>query len=139
MKTTPLSRIAAGLLFAALLTPAWIQAQSPAFTGHYPVGAEGIKSGSLPPPGFYIRDYNIFYTADRYPGGPPDFKVNAYVNGFRAIWISDFTILGGFYGADILVPFGYSKVEVGSLPRRRLQPGRHPCGADHIVLAPKAV
>ena len=42
----------------------WASAQ-PNFTGHYPAGVEGIKGGSLPPPGFYARDYNVFYYADR--------------------------------------------------------------------------
>lgn len=120
MKTTrtQLIRTAGALLLGAWLTiPTLLQAQAPppSFTGHYPAGAEGIKAGSLPPPGFYVRDYNIFYFADRLPGGPSDFEVFAYVNGFRAIWISNFKILGGFYGADVLVPFGYSKVKAPSV------------------------
>ena len=28
-------------------------------TGHYVAGVEGIKASTLPPPGFYLRDYNI--------------------------------------------------------------------------------
>lgn len=96
-----------------ILLPILAQAQLPPpnFTGHYPAGVEGIKGGSLPPPGFYFRDYNLFYHSDhlRVKGTPPglDYEVTAYVNAPRAIWISDYKILGGFYGADVLLPIGY--------------------------------
>lgn len=105
-----------GLVAAAFieLTHGVAVQAAPAFTGHYPAGAEGIKAGSLPPPGIYVRDYNIFYYADRYPGGPKDFEVFAYVNAPRVIWISDFKILGGSYGADVLLPLGYTDLEVGA-------------------------
>jgi hypothetical protein len=96
-----------GLILAvcALALPQLGRAQP--FGGHYPAGAEGIKAGSLPPPGIYLRDYNFVYTANRFNGGPPDFDITAYLNAIRPIWITDYKILGGYYGADILVPFGY--------------------------------
>lgn len=83
-------------------------AQSPSFGGHYPIGVEGIKGGSLPPPGFYIRDYNLFYFADRLnnPDGDEigDLDLFAYAQAFRPVWITDFKLLGGYYGMDFLVP-----------------------------------
>jgi len=94
---------------AVVLTlPAIVQAQN-----HYPAGAEGIKAATLPPPGVYFRDYNFVYWADEFPGGPPDFDVFAYVNAPRVIWMTDVKILGANYGMDVIVPFGYTKLEVG--------------------------
>lgn len=79
---------------------------------HYPAGAEGIKGASLPPPGTYLRDYNLFYTADRLPDAPFDFDVFAYVNAPRLIWMTDQKILGATYGMDIILPFGYQCVKI---------------------------
>ena len=30
-------------------------------TGHYVCGVEGIKLGTVAPPGFYYKVYNVFY------------------------------------------------------------------------------
>ena len=90
--------------------PGLLQAQPsqvPIVAAHYPAGAEGIKGGSLPPPGVYFRDYNFFYTADRFKDGPPDFSIFAYINAPRVIWMTNWKILGADYGMDLIVPFGY--------------------------------
>lgn len=102
------SALAIGVMALATVTSAQT-------TGHYPAGAEGLKGASLPPPGVYLRDYNFFYFADRAPrtGAPNDFCAFLYANAPRLIWISDFKILGGYYGADIIVPFYYGKVRAG--------------------------
>jgi len=80
---------------------------------HYPNGVEGIKGATLPPPGIYLRDYNYFYTADTFDAGPPGFELFAYVQAPRLIWISPFEVLGGYYGADVLVPLVYQDVKFG--------------------------
>lgn len=86
--------------------------QAASFSGHYPAGVEGIKGGSLPPPGMYLRDYNLFYYAERFPDiGPPDFKVFTYVQAPRLVWITDKKVLGGYYGMDALFPFYYADVD----------------------------
>jgi hypothetical protein len=85
--------------------------QAASFSGHYPAGVEGIKGGSLPPPGLYLRDYNLFYFADRFPEGPPEPQVFAYVQAPRLIWITDKKILGGYFGMDALFPLYYGSVE----------------------------
>ena len=36
---------------------------------HYPSGVEGIDAASVPPPGFYIRNYSFFYTASKLADG----------------------------------------------------------------------
>lgn len=102
-----LHRLLLGTWLAALVS----SVPAATMSGHYPSGAEGIKGASLPPPGFYLRDYNLFYYADRFPGGPPGFEAFAYINGPRAIYMTDFKILGATYGLDLLVPFYYGDVK----------------------------
>ena len=100
-------KIFAGLTLAAsVLLPGALQAQ-PIIAAHYPAGAEGLKGASLPPPGIYFRDYNFFYYSDKYKDGPPDLNLFAYINAPRLIWMTDLNILGGTYGMDVIVPFGY--------------------------------
>lgn len=105
------ARFTSVLCLAGLLTlPAHVQAQ------HYPTGAEGIKGASLPPPGVYLRDYNIFYHADTLDRAtPPGFQVLAYVQAPRLIWMTDQKILGATYGMDIIVPFGFQEIRVGGV------------------------
>lgn len=89
-----------------------LPAQAGSFSGHYPAGVEGIKGGSLPPPGLYLRDYNLFYTADEFPDiGPPGFEAFVYVQAPRLVWITELEILGGYYGMDALFPFYYAEVD----------------------------
>jgi hypothetical protein len=99
------------LLAASVLAlAAGANAQQPT-SGHYPAGAEGIKGASLPPPGFYLRDYNFVYWADRNKdNGPANFDLIAYINAPRLIWMTDYKILGANYGMDLIVPFYYSDV-----------------------------
>jgi hypothetical protein len=95
--TTPLV-LAAGLLAFS------------ASAQHYVAGLEGIKAATLPPPGLYFRDYNLFY----YAGDPNLFplkEVFSYVNEPRLIWMTGQKILGADYGMDLIVPFGYAKIE----------------------------
>jgi hypothetical protein len=107
------------ILIAVVLMAATGLIQAQSFTGHYKPGVEGIKAATLPPPGLYFRDYNYFYFASDYPGGPPDFSVFAYAQLARPIWISGYKLLGGYYGADILFPFAYQDVEVGDFTDSR--------------------
>ena len=96
--------------------PCLIQAQP---TAHYPPGIHGIMAATLPPPGFYARDYNLFYTADRLNNsagnrtGPANFEAFTYANILRPIWITDVRILGAYLGTDIVVPFVYRQLTSG--------------------------
>jgi hypothetical protein len=98
------------------LLPGLIQAQPAA---HYTPGIEGIKGASLPPPGFYVRDYNVAYYATRLNDasgnstGPSNFKTFAYVNVPRVIWITDTKFLGGYVGVDALLPLAYQNLNYG--------------------------
>lgn len=103
MKST-LNRLLAG---AGLLALSGLSHAQPIVAAHYPAGSEGIKGSTLPPPGLYLRDYNLFYNADRFEDGPPNFDIFAYVNAPRLIWMTDRKILGADYGMDVIIPFGY--------------------------------
>ena len=81
------------------------------FPGHYPPGVEGIKGPSLPPPGIYLRDYNLFYTANDYPGsGLNDFEALVYVNAPRLIYMTAKRIPGANCAITFSVPFAYTAV-----------------------------
>lgn len=97
------------LFVAAVGLATQLHAQLPVGS-HYPVGAEGIKGASLPPPGIYLRDYNFFYTATKVDGAPVDIDIFAYVQAPRLIWMTEQTILGANYGMDVIVPFAYKNV-----------------------------
>ena len=89
--------------------------------GHYVNGVEGIKCGSLPPPGWYFRSYNLWYHADHLKnndghdvssptGVTPGLTLDVVASVERLIWISPYKILGGYYGADIVIPVLYQHV-----------------------------
>jgi len=103
------SWIACIVLFCGLLTgTGFVQAQT---QSHYPAGVEGIKGSSLPPPGFYIRDYNYMYFTNSFPDGPPSFDLFVNVQAPRLIWITGEKILGGYYGMDVIVPLVYQNLD----------------------------
>ncbi len=77
---------------------------------HYPAGMEGLNGANLPPPGFYLRDYNYFYYADKVDGLPLKMDIYAYVQAPRLVWITDWKILGANYGCDVIVPFAYQNI-----------------------------
>jgi len=106
-------------LGAALLAlPQLIHAQP---TAHYVPGTEGLKAASLPPPGIYLRDYNVFYYSDRLndsqgnsiPGTDP--KAFIYANVPRLLWITDMVLFGGSIGFDALLPLQYTDLEVNTV------------------------
>jgi hypothetical protein len=107
--------ILVGGLLAVL--PGLVSAQPSA---HYVPGVEGIKGSSLPPPGVYLRDYNVFYFADRVNDAngdeisAADPKAFIYANVPRLLWITDVKVLGGFLGVDALLPFQYTELEVNT-------------------------
>jgi hypothetical protein len=110
------TRITLGLLAAGLVSlPALLRAQP---TAHYVPGVEGIKAATLPPPGIYLRDYNVGYYADRLnlPDGHEntavDPKAVIYANVPRLIWITDAQVLGGNLGVDALLPLQYTDLDI---------------------------
>lgn len=115
---------------AALALPFALCAQP---TAHYVPGVEGIKAASLPPPGVYLRDYNVFYFADQANDsngdkiGAVDVDAFIYANVPRLVWITDKQVLGGFLGVDALLPLQYTSIEmhtpIGDFDDDRFGPG----------------
>jgi hypothetical protein len=103
----------AGLLALTTL----VQAQP---TAHYVPGIEGIKGASLPPPGVYLRDYNVAYFSDRLNDSrgrenkPADAEAFIYANVPRVLWIMEHTFLGGYVGVDALLPLQYTSLEANT-------------------------
>ncbi len=123
-----------------LVLPTWLHAAAappPSFTGHYVPGVEGIKDASLPPPGFYLRDYNAFYTADQLNQSnghkaPVNFDAFVYANVMRGIWVSDLGVLGGNIVMDAIVPLQYTELKINGAKD-------HTFGFGDICLEPAVV
>jgi hypothetical protein len=105
-------------ILGTIITTAVAFVSANVFAQHYTPGTEGIKAATLPPPGIYLEDYNFF----RWSDGSTTFGVSpfvvhqkfesvGYLNEPRIVWITDWKILGANYGMDLVVPFGYRKVE----------------------------
>ena len=77
---------------------------------HYAAGIEGLNSASLPPPGFYVRDYNYFYYADKVNGLSQSVDFFAYVNAVKLVYLTDYKILGANWGVDTILPFAYKNI-----------------------------
>jgi hypothetical protein len=78
-------------------------------TGTYPNGVEGLGAASLPPPGIYWRNYEVFYGSNqlRSMTGATEpvglgLGMTATIN--RVIWISPYKVLGGNFGCDVVIP-----------------------------------
>jgi hypothetical protein len=90
-------------------------------TAHYVPGVEGIKGASLPPPGVYLRDYNVFYYADRYNDSNGHevsalgTKAFVYAQVPRVLWITELKALGGNLGVDGLLPLQYTDLKMNGL------------------------
>ncbi|MFH2219147.1 MAG: transporter [Pseudomonadota bacterium] len=89
-------------------------------SGHYVNGVEGIKAATLPPPGFYYRMYNVFYTADTLADQDGNalnvnFDAGIYALVNRFIWITDFKLLGGNFFVDMVIPLVNTDIEIGAL------------------------
>lgn len=84
--------------------------------GHYSSGVEGIKAGTLPPEGFYWKQYYVFYNADKMTDNRGksvgDFKLNAFIWANRFIYSSPVQILGGNLIFDMIVPLQYTDVRM---------------------------
>jgi hypothetical protein len=89
---------------------AQLHAQDLPIGSHYPIGAEGLKGADLPPPGFYIRDYNYFYTADKVDGLQQDMNLFIYCQAVKAVYLTDYKILGADWGVDTIIPFMYKNI-----------------------------
>ncbi len=101
-------------LFIAVTMPGLLFAGA---NNHYVNGVEGIKGASVPPPGFYYRMYNVFYSADETMdenGNEQNigFDVDVYAMANRFIWVTDKKILGADFFMDTTIPLVYTDISI---------------------------
>nr|AIK66577.1 hypothetical protein [Arhodomonas sp. Seminole] len=120
--THSLRWLGAGFVAGALVLPATALADA---VQHYVPGVEGNKAASVPPPGFYLRNYGVYYDSDdvkvdaisdndgAIPGGDDSATVKAVVS--RAIWITEHKVLGADYGMEAIVPILDKEVDAMGL------------------------
>jgi hypothetical protein len=83
----------------------------------------------VPPPGFYFRDYNIFYTSDQvnnstgHSAGPPNFNVFTYAQVPRFVYVSNLKFLGGNVGVNALEPMIAQSLTAGPYHSSSFTPG----------------
>jgi hypothetical protein len=108
------------VLVAAALLAAPVQGQAGGIAGNqFTNGGDGIKTATAPPPGTYYRFYNFFYTADRMRDGSGDkmdidFDVFVYANVHRLIHFPGWTVLGGDFFSNIVIPVVYTDLKIGA-------------------------
>ncbi len=84
---------------------------------HYADGSEGFFSGFTPEPGFYLVNYNYWYTASAFKDDKGkdmaglDFDVNVWAVAPRFLYFSNKKILGGQYGLYVAIPFYHAEIE----------------------------
>jgi hypothetical protein len=83
--------------------------------GAYPNGAEDFMTGALPPPGDYMITYGLYYTADEFKDGPPDFNLDVGGAVFRYIHVTPIELLGGNWAQQIFVPALYVDVKAAGM------------------------
>lgn len=84
--------------------------------GAYANGAESFMTGALPPPGFYALSYNQYYTAGEFKNDAPpfaDFDLTVAATIFRAVYVTDVSILGGTWAMHAFLPFAKVDVDMG--------------------------
>ena len=122
-----------------------------AFAGgvnHEPLGAEAFLVGILPPPGFYIKEYLNYYTADNLKNdsgrtlnlardGVALDKLDVYASATRFLYISPIRILSGFLGAQMIVPWVRASLKLDTItPGGPSEMGEHRNGIGDITFGP---
>ena len=115
----------------------------PVFAGNgseYVNGVEGIKAGSVPPPGLYTRNYFVFYSADTLagPGGsnlPVGFNADVSAVVSRLIFITKHKIFGADYGFDITVPLVRTSLKIDALSLDETRTGLGDIIIEPVILS----
>ena len=124
---------------------------SDSFSGggqHYPNGSTAFLLGVAPPPGFYLEEYNYWYTASKLKdnsghtlslekhGAELD-RLSVYGVIPRFVWISKFNFLGGFYGQHLFVPLLKVDMNLDVLtPGGPIDQNDHRTGVGDLIYSP---
>ena len=100
-------------LFTSLVAAGFFLPAAPTFaqliTGsQYLPGTEGIQAGTLPGPGFYFDDINVY----GYSSQQGVDHASTYINEPRFRWITPLKLLGANYGMELLIPWLYQEQTV---------------------------
>lgn len=92
--------------------------------GAYPNGAEGFMAGAVPPPGNYMVNYMLYYSADTFNGpdgksAMPEFELKVLADVVRLIHVSGVQVLGGFWAAHVFIPIMDLDVTVPGMGDRK--------------------
>ena len=104
-----------------IITATRLFAQLPVDGVHYAAGQNGLGAGIPESTGFYARDDNWIFTGSQ--NHPFNFHTFVYMQAPQLMWLSQGTILGAHYGADVMIPLVYKEennnnfVNVGLPPR----------------------
>ena len=86
----------------------------------YNGGVENFLTGAAPPPGLHVLSYGQSYSTDKFKDNtghdaavPPDFKVQATAVVVRGVWVSPYSLLGGTFLAEAVLPLVDLKVTAG--------------------------
>ena len=88
-----------------------------AIAEHYSNGGEGLKTASIPGPGFYYLMYNNYYTASEIMDKNGNdagigFDIRALANVNRFVYITEKKVLGADLGGQLLVPLVNVNLEI---------------------------
>jgi hypothetical protein len=115
---------------------------------HEPLGAEAFLAGVLPPPGFYVKEYLSYYTADKLKNdngrnlslakdGAELDKLEVYASATRFLYISPVKVLGGFLGAQMIVPWVRTSLKLDtSTPGGPSEVGEHRNAIGDMTFGP---
>lgn len=83
----------------------------------YPHGAETWMTGMLPPSGLYYLNYTNFYAADQLNGPRgdvliDDFRIRAFANVSRFVYVTDTKIFGADLAVQALIPLVNLEVDI---------------------------
>jgi hypothetical protein len=90
----------------------------------YPNGAEDFMVGAVPPPGDYIINYLLNYSADQFNNGSgnnviPGFDLNVWADVIRWIHITPNTLWGANWGWHVFLPLMHVDVTVPGPPESK--------------------
>lgn len=117
-------------------------------TDHEAPGAEAFLAGALPPPGLYVKEYLLYYSADKLKDdsghtlslakdGIKLEKLSVYGEITRVLYISPLRVLDAFLGADIIIPVTTPRIHLEALtPGGPMDIIDHHGGLGDIVFGP---
>ncbi|SDK42679.1 Uncharacterized conserved protein [Ferrimonas sediminum] len=131
-KTLALSSLAAltGLICAS-------SALAATSGSHYPLGAEGVKAASAPPPGLHYRLYNTWYQAstmtnDSGRDSGLDFDLDLFAQVHRFVHVTEKKILGANWGYNVLIPLVDKDLSIEPLGVK----GSHSLSLSDVIIEP---